>query len=384
MSRKPKGFWRALDLLAGGAVMAEWTRELNGELERAQPFLRLSPVLATSHPCMNVLGCGEPHRAEEIEPGRWEAVCSPEASCPPFRLESKDLSVFGLDSGLLCSRVERALGLGPASGRKPGQVRAEPVGTYGAAGSLVYFMMPGDSARMMREVERLFGAQPDPFLVLTPTGVHCSPDVETMLRRQSCMHIALSSAVVLGRDGELITSGAVASLLAEFERRLAERPKLAPLLEGLHRKIDAGHAERAELRTAKARLEQMHGEGMFAFAKHIDREAREIFLAVMAGGDVAKAARELGMKDSTLRSKLEKWPKRGKAYAALAEIVRWRKSIKGEAGMEFARRVASGAERDVDFPALIRDVIAELEEMDPDNWEERCGNLADALRKAVS
>ena len=81
-------------------------------------------------------------------------------------------------------------------------------------------------------------------------------------------------------------------------------------------------------------LAQMHGEGMFAFARHIDREAREQFLAIMAGGDVAKAARDLDMRDSTLRSQLAKWPKRGKAYAALAEIIRWRKSIKGQAGMD--------------------------------------------------
>ena len=81
---------------------------------------------------------------------------------------------------------------------------------------------------------------------------------------------------------------------------------------------------------------------------------------------------------------LDKWPKRGKAYAALAEIIRWRKAIKGQAGMDLAKRVASGGERDVDFPALIRDVVTELEELDPENWEERCRSLADALRKAVS
>jgi hypothetical protein len=41
MSRNQKRFWRALDLLAGGAVMAEWARDLGDELERAQPLLRL-------------------------------------------------------------------------------------------------------------------------------------------------------------------------------------------------------------------------------------------------------------------------------------------------------------------------------------------------------
>ena len=148
--------------------------------------------------------------------------------------------------------------------------------------------------------------------------------------------------------------------------------------------VAAVRKEFHEMRRGQERLAQMHGEGMFAFARHIDREAREQFLAIMAGGDVAKAARDLDMKDSTLRSQLEQWPKRGKAYAALWEIVRWRKSIKGQAGMEFAKRVASGAERDVDFPALIRDVVAELEELAPEDWEERCGDLADTLRRAVS
>jgi hypothetical protein len=377
-------FWRALERLSGGAVMWEWSRELGTETAMARPFLRIANDAAKSHPCTNVAGCGCPHRIEEHGRDTWVAVCDGDEWCPPISVEAKDLLVYAADTRVLCAGISRCLRLGaPGSGRVTA-ARVERVGTYGPARSELYLMFPADSARMMREVERLFGVQPDPFLVLTPTGVHCTSDVETMLRRQSCMHIALSAAVGISADGALSASGAVAPLLKEFERRLAERPKVAPLLEGLHRKIDAGHAERAELRSANARLVQMHGEGMFAFAKHIDREAREIFLAVMAGGDIAKAARELDMRDSTLRSKLEKWPKRGKAYAALAEIVRWRKSIKGQAGMEFAKREASGAERDVDFPALIRDTVAELEEMAPENWEERCADLADALRKAVS
>ena len=170
------------------------------------------------------------------------------------------------------------------------------------------------------------------------------------------------------------TAVGAADVLAEMRQGFgALQVGLAEVRKGVH-----------EMRRDKERLAQMHGEGMFAFARHIDRGAREQFLAIMAGGDVAKAARDLDMKDSTLRSQLAKWPKRGKAYAALAEIVRWRKSIKGQAGMEFAKRVASGAERDVDFPALIRDVVAELEEIAPENWEERCGDLADTLRKVVS
>jgi hypothetical protein len=384
MSRNRKGFWRALDLLAGGAVMAEWARELGDELGRAQPLLRLLPGLAASHPCMNMLGCGEPHRAEEIEPGRWEAVCSPEVSCPPFRLERKDLFVFGLDTARLCSRIAMALGLGAVNGRKPGQVRAEVVGAYGGAGWPMYLMLPGDSARMMREVERLFGAQPDPFVLLTPTGVHCSPDVETMLRRQCCMHIALSSAMVLGPGGALTAAAAVGPLLAEFVRRQAERPKVAPLLEGLHRKIDAGHAERAELRVAKARLEQIVAEGLLKFLGRVDAQSLRVVYAVLAKGDIAKAARELKMKDSTLREFVAKWMDKGKDYAVLADLVRWRKDTKFTGTVPFSEEVFASEAGNVDYRALIADVLDGLLTMTEGNWEDKREELAQLLRPVAA
>jgi hypothetical protein len=333
---------------------------------------------------MNVLGCGEPHRAEEIEPGRWEAVCGPEVSCPPFRLERKDLFVFGLDTARLCSRIAVALALGAVNGRRPGQVRAEVVGAYGTAGWPVYLMLPGDSARMMREVERLFGVQPDPFLLLTPSGVHCSPDVETMLRRQLCMHIALSCAVVLGPGGALTAAAAVGPLLAEFVRRQAERPKVAPLLEGLHRKIDAGHAERAELRDAKARLEQIVAEGLLKFLGRVDAQSLRVVYAVLAKGDIAKAARELKINDSTLREFVAKWKARGKDYAVLADLVRWRKETKFTGTVPFDEAVFANEASNVDYRALIADVLDGLLTMTEGNWEDKREELAQLLRPVAA
>ncbi len=384
MSKNQKGFWRSLEKFADGAVMAEWVRELGHDVERARPFLVLANGLAETHPCINAFGCGYPHRVEQRQPGQWLAFCETDESCPPFTVLNKDLLVFTADTAKLCGSVARALGFETNASRQIGGVRALPIGTYGPTRANVYLMFPADGSRMAREVERLFGVQPDPFLLLTPTGLHCSAEVESALRRQLCMHIPMSAALILGDGGSLAPSRSAESLLKEFLRRQAEGRALVKTVERIDRNMEVVVKQKVDLSAAKARLQQMHGEGIFAFARHIDREAREQFLAVMACGDVAKAARDLSLKDSTLRSKLAKWPNRGKAYAALAEIIRWRKSIKGQAGMEFAKRVASGAERDVDFPALIRDVVAELEELDPENWEERCGSLADTLRKAVS
>ena len=316
--------------------------------------------------------------------GGGRRCAGPEHSCPPFRLERKDLFVFGLDTGRLCSRIAGALGPGRMQWPQGRAVRAEPVGTYGAAGWPVYLMLPGESARMMREVERLFCAQPDPFVLLTPTGVHCSPDVETMLRRQSCMHIALSSAVDLRGGGALTATTAVGPLLAEFVRRQAERPKVAPLLEGLHRKIDAGHAERAELRDAKARLEQIVAEGLLKFLGRVDAHSLRVAYAVLAKGDIAKAARELKMKDSTLRELVAKWKGKGKDYAVLADLVRWRKDTKFTGTVPFNEAVFASQVSKVDYGALIADVLDGLLMMTEGNWEEKQEELAELLRPVAA
>jgi hypothetical protein len=155
------------------------------------------------------------------------------------------------------------------------------------------------------------------------------------------------------------------------------------LILGLRAQMEAVARGNAALRTAKARLEQMHGEGLFGFVQKVDREARDLFFAILAAGDTAKASRQVSLKDSTLRSKIKQWRKRGKAYAALAEFIRWRKSIKGQAGIDFAKRLASGAERDMDYGALVRDTVEELEQFNPENWEERCESLAAALRGSL-
>jgi hypothetical protein len=202
--------------------------------------------------------------------------------------------------------------------------------------------------------------------------------------RHGFLLLGLSRWLVISGAGAFALREPIDGVMAAFDQRLAFGPGLVKTVERIDRNMETVAKQKADLSAAKARIEQMHGDGLFAFASKIDREARDIFLAILASGDVAKASRDLVTSDSTLRSKVAAWRKRGKAYVALAEFVRWRKAIKGKAGVEFAKRLASGAERDVDFPSLICDAVEELEMLDPDNWEERCGNLADALRKAVS
>jgi hypothetical protein len=159
--------------------------------------------------------------------------------------------------------------------------------------------------------------------------------------------------------------------------------KIGRDIEAVARNQSDLRKENEVLRRENAALAKMQAEGLLTFVQKIDAESFQQGVTVLVHGDVSKAARALGLSDSTLRSRMARWPKRGKAYAALAEVVRWRKAIKGEAGAAIAKRVASGVEREVDYPALLRDVIEELGMLDPENWEGRTASLAETLRRAV-
>jgi hypothetical protein len=237
---------------------------------------------------------------------------------------------------------------------------------------------------MLGNVSGLIQAQPEPFILLAASLRNKTVRVENLLQRQRSVFCPLANFMALDDKGKLEVTNSIQPMLDRFAARLADVSTIKPILEGIHREIKSVRDERQSLMSAKARLEQMHGEGLFGFVNKIDREARELFFAILAAGDTAKASRDLGMKDSTLRSKIAKWRKRGKPYVALAEFVRWRKSIKGQAGIDFAKRMASGADRETDYPALIRDIIMDLEEINADNCEEKCDKLANLLRQVTS
>ena len=382
--------WRSLDAVpALAAVLNEWKRELGNDFARARPFLQATPEQSAEHPCMNQPDCGCVHRV--APPGRRTGlVAACECGCPVFSLEPKDVVVFALDVAKLGDTARRALTFGPPAS-SAGHGRCRRVGAAGAAQLPVFFCAPADDAALVRELDGLLAAKAGPFIVLTPTAAHHSPVVESMQGREAFLVLALSRWLALTGVGELTllppvegVRAAIDGVLAAFYRKLAEPSAMAKTVERIDRNIEAVGKQNQELRAAKARLEAMQAEGLFAFASKIDRTTLDQFFAVLASGDVAKASRDLGMKDSSLRSIITRWKGRGKAYAALAEFLRWRKSIKGEAGKEFAKRLASGGERGTDYPALIRDVIGELESFNPDNWADRCDDLSKLLRDALA
>jgi len=148
-------------------------------------------------------------------------------------------------------------------------------------------------------------------------------------------------------------------------------------------KIDSVTAEHQDLRQAKAALEKMRGEGLFAFVNRIDGESFRILCAVLVHGDVAKASRALGLKDSTMREQMRHWRTRGPEFRVMIDLVRWRKKIGRRAKVKLPESLVTAQAPNVDHAGVLSDVLEELMSFSADNWEDKCEALAELIRPCL-
>jgi hypothetical protein len=154
-------------------------------------------------------------------------------------------------------------------------------------------------------------------------------------------------------------------------------------LRSIHQEIAAVRVEYRELKTAKERLQEMMAAGLLKFVKRVDVTSLKVICAVLAKGDLAKAARALGFKYSTLRDFMARWDRGGKDYVVLADLVRWRKQMRVRGTVPLDEALLEEKAPDTDYAALLSDVLDGLLAMDADNWEEKCEGLEALLRPHV-
>jgi len=164
------------------------------------------------------------------------------------------------------------------------------------------------------------------------------------------------------------------------QERGAPTGELMAVLGEIRREIADVKAACQENVTARKRLEEAMAEGLLKFLGRVDAQSLRVVYAVLAKGDLAKAARELKVKDSTLRDLVGKWKGMGKDYAVLADLVRWRKDTKFKGTVPLNEAVLAAEPNTVDYRALIEDVLDGLMMMTEGNWEEKREELAELLR----
>jgi hypothetical protein len=399
------GWWRAVEALPDGAVMADWALELGNEFEAAQPLLQPTAEQAETYPCMNRFRCECRHRVEPDGRGGWLAVCDCDQGCPPLPVEPKDLLVYASNDGKLSRAIAKALGLSLAANHSmPGSGRSLLLGTYGPLRSSAYLVRARDAGGMAREVERLFMMQRDPFIVVTATGARCSVVVESILKRQACIHIPLLGSLRLETGGCLGIVKPVQPALEEFVRQATEGRGLGQAVLRMDRNLEAVAKRDYALAAENDELRQLKAGGAFEFAVRVGPDDFQAFATIMALGNRKAAAEFLKVPYRSFYDRVDKWSARGRDYLRLVRWIEWRKASSRKIKLRLEDSVQSGEPNDRpenpetisdvldtisaadnrDYPKILADVMQALKTQNPKNWAAVRDELVDMIKEEVS
>jgi DNA-binding protein Fis len=190
----------------------------------------------------------------------------------------------------------------------------------------------------------------------------------------------------------------------EALRQLTEPPPATTLatvaakVDALHSTAEAIHGDTRELKVAvpavigeqakairdrdadvaqlSAALSKRIVDLMFVY-KRIDPADMEVFLAFMRDGNQVKAAASLGMKEQTLRARVERWLGRGPAYARLYSLYQWRKHTNQspkEVPFYEAAKYDEEPAQDVEVH-ILTDIAEVVRDITAKNWEAKRDEL---------
>jgi hypothetical protein len=271
--------WNSLEMLSTqAALLMEWQNELGADFPVARAFLRPTSQQVDSYPCSQPNSCGCRHRVVFESPEDVSAVCDCEESgCEPILLGANDLIVYALDGKALAGAIRRAFQLSEIGSDGFDGLRSFVVGGWGIRRFHVFFNVPISESGLLKEIERLCAAVPDPFVLLTPTSQFCTPMVQRALRRQGCVQTALGGVLKLAASGvlELVpgTKAAVDALFGDFGKQVAQGKPLELAIGRVEAKLDA---------IAKIRQQTQ------AVSEDVARQALEIVRKLDAGDRIKK------------------------------------------------------------------------------------------------
>jgi hypothetical protein len=398
------GFWPSLNAISmGKTVMVLWQSMFGKDFPAIQPFLQPTLQHSFTYPCTFEPWCECHH--EVSEDPEWEqvgvCVCG---DCQPIPLKRQDTILYTINRQTFGEALRRALGFAPGSAPPcaPNLRPSTPfeIGVYAPLHAPVYFHAPTNADGLLADIHATLTDRPGPFLWLTPTMNSFTPAVDTVLQRAGCAHAALSPILdphslhpALASQPSTLNhlsrrsqtkADQLSTVLNAWSARVTSQRQNSNTLLSIHREIDAVRKDYVQLRTAKQRLEQMLTDGMFAFSRKVDTTSFKILCAVLAEGDIAKAARALDMGDPLIRKTLRKWRSKGPAYLAMLDLVRWRKQVGRKGNVPLHDSILLGQAQATDYPGLLSDILDGLLSMTEDNWQDLCEELATSLRPAIA
>jgi hypothetical protein len=272
--------WNSLEALSTqAALLTEWERELGDDFAASRMFLQPTQQQAESYPCSHPISCGCRHRVIFESPDDVSAVCDcAEGGCEPFFLGACNLIIHALDKIKLAAAIRQAFQLDEIQSGGFQEVRSCLVGGWGVRRSRVFFYVPISESGLLKEIDRLCAAMPDPFVLLTLTSLFCTPMVQRALRRQGAAQIALADVVKLTAPGvlELIPTAKIAvdAFFGDFGKQVAQGKPLQLAIARVEAKLDAIAKSRNQTRTDDESLPEEVARQAVAMVKQLDTTNR--------------------------------------------------------------------------------------------------------------
>ena len=220
MRSSPRGFWPALETVAGlSAVDAEWRTRFGDKYAAAKSFLRPNGKWASSHPCTARPGCGCAHDVVEHDPNDIVAVCRCGSGCATFPLKRSDIAVYELDRAVFDQTVAGTLKLMGGPDNETGLHQTTRIGVYSPYAGFrftVYLTIQMEPDDFHHVVSGLASRTDEPFVLLAPTRDLCTSRTEQVLANRKSAFIPMAEDIALVGRRELRLRRPLDDILASF------------------------------------------------------------------------------------------------------------------------------------------------------------------------
>jgi hypothetical protein len=293
-------------------LLPVWRSRYGRHFELLRPFLRPTASRAESCPCRFIPPCDCDHIVRVDEEWGLAAVCAC-GNCQPFRLDPKDLLIYGLDTPALGEAVRHALQFQPPLRRADAsRPRLVEIGWHAPLCAAVYLALPESRSALLRQIERLALEDRGPFLLLTPTRCSFSPETDGVLNRTSGFAIPLEAVLLPRPEGQFKLRTAIAPMLASWATRLGAVQNHAVVLRNIHRELAALRQAPAKTAVPAEPVTESAARQAFALLKEFESEGRtgrapvlQVFrLYCMEGLTAGQVARKLGCSKATVLNRL--------------------------------------------------------------------------------
>jgi hypothetical protein len=237
--RKLSRLWQALERIPGLlAVPAFWREYCGPDFPLIEPHLRPTDDIGATYPCPYPTGGFCPRKIIDYGDGEYVAICrDPHRICEDVPLAAKEALAHKLDLVGFTKMIVAPLGIRWHPPKNLGD-HTWAVGLSDRRSSRnqpVYFIVLPDRVRFGAVINTLLLDVSGPFVVVSPTNRHRTPEVQQRLQVRGISFVSLGDQLLLDGSGRLISLDPLESSDEIRPTPVAERPQVVKVFCAKHR-----------------------------------------------------------------------------------------------------------------------------------------------------